>query len=105
MLGGTCDYCPRRPDYPLRCIEPAPVAWRDDAEGVEGETCPVLLTQTEHEWLRAWAMFERGVLPRAGGWAEQDAAWVQAMEAVEPAVAKARADREEQLRAAIGDPE
>ena len=104
MLGGTCSMCPRLPVFPARCVEPEPVEWRDDAPDEGGEICPVLLTQHHRDALRAWAMLERGLLPRAGGWAEQDAVWLQTIEAVEPAIARAKADLAERMRAASGDP-
>lgn len=62
--------------------------------------------QQEQDALRTWRFFERGVLPRAGGWAEQDARFAQVIETIEPAVVRAREDlaRRAQALRDHGDP-
>lgn len=98
-LGGTCSTCPRRPDYPVRCVEEEPIQWRDDAADDGGTICPVLLTQLNDEYLKGWSMLERGLLPSGGGWSEQEAHWMQAFDAIGPAVSRATREATERARA------
>lgn len=35
-------------------------------------------------YFTAWRMFVQGHLPESGGWAEQSAHWVEAIEIIEP---------------------
>jgi hypothetical protein len=59
---------------------------------MDGETCPVMhMIEYEH-YLVGYRMAERGFLPHAGGWADQPAHWVAALEVVYDAVEQARAE-------------
>lgn len=42
-------------------------------------------------WLQGFDLLERGLLPHAGGWADQPAPWIDALEVVGAAVHAARA--------------
>ncbi len=48
------------------------------------QRCPVrLVTRQSVEYLRAYRMFDRGYLPNQGGWLEQPAKFIEAMEVIE----------------------
>lgn len=92
-LGGTCEQCPRAPVFPARCVEEEPIEWRDDAADEGGTWCPVFLWIERQSALKTWTMAERGHLPRAGGWQEQDAIVIEQIDIIGAAVERAKAQR------------
>lgn len=97
--GGDCSMCPLAPVYPNRCVAEDPEElWRDDVEGDGGAECPVYLRQQFKNYFLAWTMVEKGILPAAGGWAQQPYHWVQAFETIGSAVAKVQREQVERLR-------
>ena len=60
--------------------------------------CPVFLAGERREIFAAWGWQQRGFLPHAGGWADQDARTVEQLDIVESAIARARAEQAEQER-------
>jgi hypothetical protein len=79
-------------------VEPEPISWRDEIE--EGCECPVYLALAYRELMFARAMLEKGLLPLAGGWAEQPYYWVQAMEVIGAQAAQVERERIERMKAA-----
>jgi len=91
--------CPRFPQYPHQCVESDPeFEWRDDVEGDGGAECPVFLGKEFEKFFFAWNQMEKGILPTAGGWAEQPAYWIQAFQIIGPIVAQAQRERIEQMK-------
>lgn len=78
--------------FPVRCVEEDAIDWRDDAPEEGGTWCPVHLWIERQPALKDWTMAERGHLPRAGGWQEQDAIVIEQLEVIGNAVARVRAE-------------
>jgi len=60
-----------------------PLACKQEAEWVNGlvtECCPVLWLEEYAQVVRAHIYLEKGILPHAGGWAEQPAILMQLVE-------------------------
>ena len=58
-------------------------------EGDGGAVCPVYLGRALESWFTGWTMLERGILPHAGGWADQENTWTEAMDVIGAAVSAA----------------
>lgn len=96
-MGGTCAMCPRLTEFPHRCAEPEPISWRDDAPEVQGECCPVLLATECQDVVLAHRFFTKNfALPFPGGWAQQHAALIEALEIV--STQQARVEHERAVR-------
>ncbi len=99
--GGDCSQCPLAPVYPSKCVAEDPEEmWRDDVEGDGGAECPVFLGREFENYFVAFSFFEKGILPEAGGWAQQSHHWIQALKVIDPIVTYAQHERLEQFRKA-----
>lgn len=65
------------------------MSWAWDAPGVEGCACPVLLMHQAAPLIESHRWMERGFLPGNGGWREQEAWWLAAIDAIAAGVAQA----------------
>ncbi|MBI1397073.1 MAG: hypothetical protein GC151_13940 [Betaproteobacteria bacterium] len=50
----------------------------------------MLLIREEREWILAFQFLEHGQLPRAGGWAQQDAIYVEIMRTISEVIGLVR---------------
>lgn len=69
-----------------------------DGEDEAALECPVWLTHQLKEFFTAWGMREKGLLPRSGGWTEQPYYWIQALDIIGAAAARAEHERIENMK-------
>lgn len=63
-------------------------------EGIDVTKCPMLYADAgAMEMIRAYSMFEQGILPNAGGWLDQPIKFVQAMTIIGNQVDKMREEK------------
>lgn len=70
------------------------MTWAWDAPDAGGPACPVLLMHEAAPLLESHRWMERGFLPASGGWREQEAWWIAAIDALAPGLSQA----EQELR-------
>lgn len=80
------------------CLKDSPVEDVWELDGEVSRRCPVTLVTPESvEYIRAYNFFQKGYLPNPGGWMDQPAKLIEAIELIETQVQ--RIDEEEIKRA------
>jgi len=61
----------------------------------EFERCPLkIVTRESLDYVRAYIFFQNGYLPHAGGWTDQSAKFIDAVEIIENEISKIREEAE-----------
>lgn len=84
-----CRVCDDRLKIERGCETDSPIegAWKLDEW--EFSRCPLkIVTIQSFEYVRAYIFFQNGYLPHAGGWLEQSAKFLDAMEIIETEISK-----------------
>lgn len=63
----------------------------------------MLLIQHHRRWITTYQFYERGHLPHAGGWAQQDAQTVEILRTMDDVIGATRRDLIERQRAENGN--
>lgn len=65
-----------------------------DSEEETGAECPRFVAMHAPHVFAQWAVFTRGILPRAGGWEQQTEWWCQVLEEMAATVEQWRRERD-----------
>jgi len=77
------------------CETDSPIKGAWTLDEWELERCPLkIVTRQSLEYVRAYILFEKGFMPNKGGWMDQSAKFIDAMEIVEAEISKMRKEAE-----------
>ncbi len=91
--------CPRLSAFPANCSEEDEIEWNTyDTPELTGRDCPVFVLLHHKALIQAYSLYERGILPAAGGWQAQQEWWLQVFEVIGEALARVRRELDERAR-------
>ena len=84
-----CRNCPKEQREERGCEFDSPIPGRWEIEGEAYQRCPVrLVSSVSCEYLQAYGIYKNGFLPNGGGWINESAKFIQAMQTIEKQLAK-----------------
>jgi len=91
ILNLDCRSCSETQKAERGCIEDSPIPGKWKFDGFELRRCPnSVVSRQSLEYLEAYELYEKGVLPYGGGWLKHSKKFMDAMKIVQREVLKLR---------------